>query len=205
MLVWGLTITYLSVRVDCGPLIGVSWSVFHNHRQKKRVLVYSNGPLILSPLSPSMPRHVDGQSHRARSVRNQICSSTVRSTKVFDSQRTSSEWERSWDRLSKLQKTPATPPASRGRDKDWFSWRSTSKMIPQAGPDVQTGGRKGDKCRSASSEPCPAIPMFPCSQVPRLKLFHLQQHRPGSPRLKARPLTYFLFLHSLMEMEKGNA
>lgn len=204
LLVRRLSITYLSVRVDCGPLIGFSWSVFVNRSQKNRVLVYSNGPLILSPRFPSIPRHVDEQSHRARSAPTQICSSKVRSTRVFYSQRASSELERSCDRLRKLAKTPATSPASRARDKDWFSSRNTPKMTPQPAPDVQTGGEEGDKSRSASSEPCP-VPMFPCSQSRFLKSFQLQQHRPGSPRLKARPLTYFLFLHSVMEMEKGNA
>lgn len=108
LLVRRLSITYLSVSVDCGPLIGFSWSVFVNRSQKKkpRVLVYSNGPLILSPRFPSIPRHVDEQSHRARSAPTQICSSKVRSTSVSYSQRASSELERSCDRLRKLAKNP---------------------------------------------------------------------------------------------------
>lgn len=152
--------------VSKGRLWAAHWVflvVFVNRSQKNRVLVYSNGPLILSPRFPSIPRHVDEQSHRARSAPTQICSSKVRSTSVFYSQRASSELERSCDRLRKLAKTPATSPASRARDKDWFSSRNTPKMTPQPAPDVQTGAEEGDKSRSASSEPCP-VPMFPCSQ-----------------------------------------
>lgn len=36
LLVRRLSITYLSVRVDCGPLIGFSWSVFVNRSPKKK-------------------------------------------------------------------------------------------------------------------------------------------------------------------------